>query len=110
MYFINYVYQVIHTDYGTVDIIPKTELRFLNYKFCSLPSQAIHCCLTGYNELDSIPLDVTKAFLEIININKQVLVMVDNHFILVSFIFTIIRLAYVQLECIKEKYCLKNIL
>ncbi|XP_022167875.1 putative uncharacterized protein DDB_G0277255 isoform X2 [Myzus persicae] len=74
--------EVIHADYGTVDNIPKTELRFLNYKFCSLPCQAIHCCLTGYNELDSIAPEVTKAFLKIININKQVLVMVDHHFIL----------------------------
>lgn len=73
--------EVFHVDYGTVDNIPKTELRFLNYKFCSLPCQAIHCCLTGYNELDSIAPEVTKAFLEIINIDKQVLVMVDDHFI-----------------------------
>ncbi|XP_029346809.1 ras guanine nucleotide exchange factor P [Acyrthosiphon pisum] len=73
--------EVIHVDYGIVDNIPKTELRFLNYTFCSLPCQAIHCCLTGYNELDSIAPEVTKAFLEIININKQVLVMVDDHFI-----------------------------
>jgi len=78
-------------DYGMVDNIPKTELRFLNYKFCSLPCQAIHCCLTGYNELDSIAPEITKAFLEIININKQVLVMIDDHFILVSFKITIIQ-------------------
>ncbi|XP_060880472.1 putative uncharacterized protein DDB_G0282133 [Metopolophium dirhodum] len=73
--------EVFYVDYGTVDNIPKTELRFLNYLFCSLPCQAIHCCLTGYNELDSIAPEVTKAFLEIINIDKQVLVMVDDHFI-----------------------------
>lgn len=92
MYFYNYFFQVIHADFGTVDIIPKTELRFLDHTFCSLPCQAIHCCLSGYNELSSISLDVTKAFLEIINTNKQVLVMVDNHFKLVSFINIIITL------------------
>jgi len=47
--------------------------------------------LTGYNELDSIAPEVTKAFRELINIDKQVLVMVDDHFIFVSFIITIIR-------------------
>lgn len=71
-------------DYGTVDNIPKTELRFLNVEFCNLPCLAIHCCLTGYNELDSITPEVTNAFLKIININKVVLVMVDDHFILVN--------------------------
>lgn len=74
--------EVIHVDYGTVDNIPKTELRFLKVEFCNLPCQAIHCCLTGYNELDSISPEVTNAFLKIINISKEVLVMVDDHFIL----------------------------
>ncbi|XP_025209231.1 homeobox protein 4-like [Melanaphis sacchari] len=74
--------EVIHVDYGTVDNIPKTELRFLKSEFCNLPCQAIHCCLTGYNELDTIASEVTNAFLEIININKEVLVIVDDHFIL----------------------------
>lgn len=94
-------------DYGTVDNVPKTELRFLNYTFCSLPCQAIHCCLTGYNELDSIAPEVTKAFLEIINIDRQVLVMIDNHFILVSFIITIIVCGHTR--GIEKKYYLKNV-
>ncbi|KAE9545241.1 hypothetical protein AGLY_000784 [Aphis glycines] len=74
--------EVIHVDYGTVDNIPKTELRFLKVEFCNLPCQAIHCCLTGYNELDSIAPEVTNAFLKIINKNKEVLVMADDNFIL----------------------------
>uniref|UniRef100_A0A2S2N8T3 Tudor domain-containing protein 5 n=1 Tax=Schizaphis graminum TaxID=13262 RepID=A0A2S2N8T3_SCHGA len=74
--------EVIHVDYGTIDNIPKNKLRFLKCEFCNLPCQAIHCCLTGYNELDSISPEVTNAFLEIININKEVLVMVDAYFIL----------------------------
>ncbi|CAI6367879.1 unnamed protein product [Macrosiphum euphorbiae] len=74
--------EVIYADYGNVDNnIPKTELRFLNYNFCTLPCQAIQCCLTGYNELDSIAPEVSKAFMEIINIDKPVLVVVDDHFI-----------------------------
>lgn len=81
-------------DYGTVDNIPKTELRFLKVEFCNLPCQAIHCCLTGYNELDSIAPEVTNAFLKIINKNKEVLVMVDDNFILVNCIHLIIIIKY----------------
>ncbi|XP_025422167.1 putative uncharacterized protein DDB_G0282133 isoform X3 [Sipha flava] len=73
--------QIIHVDYGTVDNIPKTELRFLNDVFGNLPCQAIHCCLTGYNELETITPEVTEAFINCIS-NTQFAVQVDNNFIL----------------------------
>lgn len=97
------LYQVIHVDYGTVDNIPKTELRFLKVEFCNLPCQAIHCCLTGYNELDSISPEVTNAFLKIINISKKVLVMVDDHFILVNCIHFFIIIKY-QLNFVQNAW------
>jgi len=64
--------------------------------------------LTGYNELDSIAPEVTKAFMEIINIDKPVLVVVDDHFIFVSFIITIIKHRHTR--GYRKKYYLKNVL
>lgn len=75
---------MIHVDYGSIDNIPKTTLKFLKREFGSLPCQAIRCCLTAYNELDTIEPEVTKAFLEIIN-NKPFLIQVDEDFCFVSF-------------------------
>lgn len=68
-----------------MDIIPKTELRFLKNEFCQLPCQAIHCCLTNYNELVTISEEVTEAFKDIIDINP-VTVEVDKCYTFVSFI------------------------
>lgn len=68
-----------------MDNIPKTELRFLKDVFGKLPCQAIHCCLTGYNELDTITPEVTEAFLNCI-VNAQFTVQVDNNFIIVCVI------------------------
>jgi hypothetical protein len=70
-----------------VDNIPKTELRFLNDVFGNLPCQAIHCCLTGYNELETITPEVTEAFINCIS-NTQFAVQVDNNFILVCIIIS----------------------
>lgn len=76
-------------DYGTVDHIPMTELRFLKKEFCDLPCQAVQCCLTGYNELDMIPEEVTVAFLKF-SCNKTLMVDFDDNFIFVSFIIIFI--------------------
>lgn len=70
-------------DYGVIDIIPKTELRFLKNEFCHLPCQAIHCCLTDFNELDSISPEVTDAFWEIVD-DKPVQIQIDQRIIFVS--------------------------
>lgn len=63
----------------------KTELRYLRNNFCNLPCQAIHCCLTDYNELDDklVP-KLLNSFLNIID-NKPVRVKIDKIFIFVSF-------------------------
>lgn len=71
-----------------MDIIPKTELRYLKKEFCQLPCQAIHCCLTSYNELDTIPEEVTEAFEDIID-KSPIMVEVDKNYIFVSFIIII---------------------
>lgn len=65
-----------------MDYIPKTELRFLKDIFSNLKCQAIHCCLTGYNELHSITPEVTKAFLKCIG-DSEVTVQIDENFVLV---------------------------
>lgn len=65
-----------------MDYIPKTELRFLKDVFGKLQCQAIHCCLTGYNELDTIAPEVTAAFLNLIG-SAVITVQVDNNFLLV---------------------------
>ncbi|XP_050535661.1 metacaspase-2-like isoform X2 [Daktulosphaira vitifoliae] len=59
--------EILQVDYGTVDCIPKSELRLMKTEFSTLPGQAIQCCLTGYNEICTIPVDVTEAFVKLTN-------------------------------------------
>lgn len=68
-----------------MDYIQKTNLRFLEKEFCILPCQAIQCCLTSYNELNTIAQDVTLEFLKIIN-NKPILVKIEKNINFVSII------------------------
>lgn len=77
---------MIYVDYGTIDIISKTQLKYLKNVFCHLPCQAIHCCLTGFNEFDTISPEVTDAFWEIVD-NKPVKIQIDQNLFFVSTYF-----------------------
>lgn len=84
-------------DYGTIKEVPKTELRFLKYEFCQLPSQAVHCCLTGYNEFEAqFELEVTEDFLNLVH-NEPVRVQIDKKFILVSLRTCLIVIYYIKI-------------
>lgn len=55
-------------------------------EFSVLPAQAVQCCLTGYNEINPIPVHVTEAFINLTN-NKELDVLIDHLYQIVDLNF-----------------------
>uniref|UniRef100_A0A2H8TF29 Tudor domain-containing protein 1 n=1 Tax=Melanaphis sacchari TaxID=742174 RepID=A0A2H8TF29_9HEMI len=55
--------QLLYVDYGSIEIVPKTNVRLLASQFGVFPTQAIHCGLYEFDELN-YPREISESFAE----------------------------------------------
>ncbi|XP_026816464.1 uncharacterized protein LOC113555992 isoform X2 [Rhopalosiphum maidis] len=56
--------KLLYVDYGSIEIVPKTNVRLLASQFGAYPTQAVHCGLYNFNELN-YPREISESFAEI---------------------------------------------
>ncbi|XP_015370255.1 PREDICTED: uncharacterized protein LOC107166201 [Diuraphis noxia] len=60
--------QLLYVDYGSIEIVPKENVRLLASQFGMYPAQGVHCSLHKFNALN-YPREISESFAE----------MVENH-------------------------------
>ncbi|XP_022169440.1 uncharacterized protein LOC111033146 isoform X1 [Myzus persicae] len=58
--------QLLYVDYGSIEIVPKTNVRLLASQFGIYPAQGVHCGLYEYNELN-YPREISESFAEMVD-------------------------------------------
>ncbi|CAH1731463.1 unnamed protein product [Aphis gossypii] len=55
--------QLLYVDYGSIEVIPKTNVRLLASQFGAYPTQAVYCGLYNFNELN-YSREISESFAE----------------------------------------------
>jgi len=56
---------LLYVDYGSIEIVPKINIRLLASTFGAYPTQAVHCGLYEFNELN-YPREISESFAEMV--------------------------------------------
>lgn len=57
---------MLYVDYGSIEVVSKSNIRLLDLNFSKMPKQAIHCKLHGSDKFNNFSRDASEIFSELI--------------------------------------------
>lgn len=61
---------MLYVDYGSIEVVLKSNIRLLDKKFGNLPIQSLHCTLKESDQLTNLSREMNEYFADMVD-NKK---------------------------------------